>query len=278
MQQFTASDGAEIAYRDEGRGRPLLLLHGLMAHSGFFDQQRSLADDFRLIAIDLRGHGGSRADGLPLTTEKLASDVEELVAALDLDEAIGVGWSLGAAVLWHLLSGPASDRFAGAVIVDMTPRVLNEGDWDLGLSRDMCAARSAAIKQDFESFATNAGQAIYAQPLDRRAREMAGWSSAEFARNDARAIGSLWESLVEQDFRPLLAQIGQPTLVVHGAQSQLYGSDTAVHLVRALPNASAVQFDHSGHAPHLEQPELFNRTIRQFAASLPRVRQTRATA
>ena len=59
MQFFTASDGARIAYRDEGHGVPLVLLHGLMAHGGFFRAQADLAKDFRVIAIDMRGHGAS---------------------------------------------------------------------------------------------------------------------------------------------------------------------------------------------------------------------------
>ena len=61
MAEFTASDGARIAYRDVGQGTPIVLLHGLMAHGGFFDKQAPLAERFRLISIDLRGHGESRA-------------------------------------------------------------------------------------------------------------------------------------------------------------------------------------------------------------------------
>ena len=65
----------------------------------------------------------------------------------DLHDAIGVGWSLGATVLWHVLAGPAADRFAGAIVVDMTARVLNDAEWDLGLSPEACEARSAAIRR-----------------------------------------------------------------------------------------------------------------------------------
>jgi len=272
LRHFTASDGAQIAYSDEGRGRPLVLLHGLMADSGFFRRQQSLADSFRVIAVDLRGHGGSPAGPLRPTISLLARDVTELARALELDGAIGIGWSLGAVVLWRVLAGAASNRFAGAVVVDMTPRVLNDEDWDLGLSRETCEARSQAIRDDFPAFAAAAGQAFFATPgaeADRAARA--------FAANDPAAIGALWESLVEEDFRPLLPSIRQPTLVVHGAHSHLYGADTAGHLVAALPSARAVTFDHSGHAPHLEQAELFNASLREFAAALPPVRQTETT-
>jgi pimeloyl-[acyl-carrier protein] methyl ester esterase len=253
-----------------------VLLHGLMANRSFFRSQRPLASDFRLIAIDLRGHGDSRRPGETPTIGRLADDVAALADHLGLEGAIGLGWSLGASILWHVLTGPAAHRFAAAVVVDMTPRVRNDGAWSLGLSREVCEARGQAIAEDYAGFTASAGAAIFAQPLGAESRALAGWAAAEFARNDPITIASLWSSLVEEDARPLLARIAQPTLVVHGANSHLYGSDTADHLVAALPDAAAVQFDRSGHSPHLEQPDLFNRTIRQFAAKLPRVREPQA--
>ena len=272
MEAFTASDGGVIAYRDDGprdpSARPLVLLHGLMAHGGFFREQAALANRFRLITIDLRGHGDSGVANA--NVERAAADVAELVEALDLHDAIGIGWSLGATVLWHVLAGAVADRLAGAVVVDMTARVRNADGWDLGLSPEACEARSAAIRDDYRTFATNAGQAIFAQPVAEAQRATADWASAEFARNDPAAIADLWTSLEQQDLRPLLSQIRHPTLIVHGAQSQLYGADTADHLVEALPNARAVRFARSGHAPHLEEPALFNRTIEEFADGLSR--------
>jgi pimeloyl-[acyl-carrier protein] methyl ester esterase len=248
-----------------------------MAHSSFFDPQRGLADGFRVIRIDLRGHGGTAAGAVPPTLDRLTADVAELAAALDLAGAVVVGWSLGASVLWRLLAGPASARFAGAVVIDMSPCVLNGGGWTLGLSQAHCDARRQAIAEDFPAFAAAAGAAIFAQPLDERTEEMARWASEEFCRADAGAVSALWSSLVEQDFRSGLGRIAQPTLVVHGAHSHLYGPDTADHLVRALPNARGLAFDRSGHSPHLEQPERFNRAVRDFAATLPPVRQPALT-
>lgn len=268
MQFFTASDGARICYRDQGTGRPLLLLHGLMAHGAFFPGQAELADSFRLISVDLRGHGASCEAGDKPTVEQLARDVAELAAWLDLHDAIGVGWSLGATVLWHVLAGPKSARFAGAVVVDMTPRVRNGPNWTLGLSPELCEARSAAIRDDFEAFASGAGQAMFADANRSGVHELADWASFEFARNDPEAIAAIWASLEQQDMRALLRGIAQPTMVVHGALSPLYGEETASHLVATLPNAFAVRFDQSGHAPHLEEPGLFNTHIRNFADRL----------
>jgi pimeloyl-ACP methyl ester carboxylesterase len=254
-----------------------VLLHGLMAHGGFFRAQADLAEDFRVIAIDLRGHGESRADGAEPTVEQLAGDVSELAVALDLQGAIGVGWSMGATVLWHVLSGPAAARFAGAVVVDMTARVRNDEEWDLGLSPEACEARSNAIRDDFPAFAATAGRGIFAEPAAPDQQGMAEWASLEFARNDADAIGSVWASLVRQDVRALLQRIQHPTLIVHGARSRLYGDDTADHLVAALPDARAVRFEGSGHAPHLEEPLLFNQILKDFAGRLSRARTAQTT-
>jgi pimeloyl-ACP methyl ester carboxylesterase len=272
LEYFTASDGAAIAYRDHGAGMPLVFLHGLMANGGFFQKQDALSSDFRLINIELRGHGGSAGAGGSPTVERIGADVAELAESLDLRQAIGIGWSLGATVLWHVLAGQSGKRFRGAVVVDMTARVRNGEEWDLGLSPEACEARTAAIKADFQNFATAAGQAIFSQPVAPPMTGLADWASREFSRNDPVAIAAVWESLMRQDMRSLLKKISHPTLIVHGAQSSLYGDDTAAHLVAALPNARAVRFEHSGHAPHLEQPELFNRTLKDFADRLSRGR------
>jgi len=270
LEHFTASDGASIAYRDEGAGRPIVLLHGFMAHGGFFRGQRPLAADHRLITIDLRGHGESPANGHIPEVERIAADIAELAAALDLHDAIGVGWSLGATVLWRVLASAAGQRFAGAVIVDMTARVCNDDGWALGLAQETCAARAAAISDDFRNFAAGAAQAMFAQPVRAELREVADWASAEFARSDPAAMAAVWASLVDQDLRGLIAGIRQPTLVVHGGRSQLYGDGTAAHLVATLPDARVLRFEASGHAPHLEEPDRFNHALTEFVGRLSR--------
>jgi pimeloyl-ACP methyl ester carboxylesterase len=277
LKQFTAADGTRIAWEEAGSGRPLVLLHGLMAHRGFFEAQAPLAAQFRLIGVDLRGHGES-SSSLPRSGEegedvldRLATDIAELAEALDLDGAIGVGWSLGASVLWRVLAGQAGRRFAGAVIVDMTPKVLNEDGWRLGLTPEHCQARAAAFRDGFAEFTGIAGPAIFAPDGD--GASLGTWAGEQFARNDGAAMGAIWASLVEADLRPLLPRITQPTLIVRGAQSPLYGPETAEYLAGALPDARTVEFARSGHAPHLEEPERFNALVSEFAASLPRIRQ-----
>ena len=274
MQQVAASDGGVIAYRDEGsrapEARAIVLLHGLMAHGGFFSAQAPLGRDFRLVSVDLRGHGGSRGGEAP-SVDRAAADVAELAATLDLRGVIVIGWSLGATVMWRLLAGAERGRFAGAVVIDMTPRVCNDSDWQLGLTPEACAARTAMMRSDFDTFARGAAQNIFAPSRLAARQKEAAWAADAFAANDPDAIVAMWASLQREDMRPLLRKLTLPTLVVHGAESKLYGCDTADHLQAALPNARAILFERSGHAPHLEEPERFNALVAEFAAKLPPV-------
>lgn len=275
MLLFTASDGAEIAYRQAGAGRPLLLLHGLTANSRLFDEQvAGLAASFRLIIPDFRGHGQTEGVG-ELTVERLALDVAELIRHLDLSNAIGVGWSLGAMVLWQVLMGPEAERFDGAVVVDMTARVANDEGWRLGLLDP--ERRMARPDESWSQRCGRIAQSVVAEGFEEERAPLIERLSEEMAACDPGAVGMLGMSLAEQDFRDTLPKIQTPTLVAYGARSQYYAPETSAFLARTLPNGRCIRFEKSGHSPHLEQPELFNSALCDFAASLPRARQTQAT-
>jgi outer membrane receptor protein involved in Fe transport len=109
---------------------------------------------------------------------------------------------------------------------------------------------------------------VLGPPLEDGKAELAAWAAQEFARNDPAAMAALWDSLAAQDHRPLLPRITQPTLIVRGVHSYLYGEGTSRYLASALPHARLIEFGRSGHAPALEEPELFNSTIRSFVAEL----------
>lgn len=272
MRLFTASDGAQIAVSEEGAGRPLLLLHGWGAHSGFFAPQReALRARFRVISVDLRGSVHAPAAS-GLTIGRIGLDVCELAAALNLADAIGVGWSMGAMALWAALAGPAANRFAGLVVVDMSPRIVAGPDWGLGLKggHDLAAAirAGAAMRAEWPAFGRVFAARLFAAGLEDERAGLRAWAEAEAARADAERLAPLWISMAHQDFRAALAGVAQPTLIVHGVLSQLYAAETAEALARLLPCAERRPYERSGHAPHLEEPERFNRDIETFAAGL----------
>lgn len=89
--------GVEVAVRELGEGAPVLFLHGwALSHQAWDRQMRVLADaGYRVLAMDLRGHGGSDAPRSGYGIERLAADAAAVLTALDAHQAAVVGWSLG---------------------------------------------------------------------------------------------------------------------------------------------------------------------------------------
>lgn len=274
MPYLVTSDQAKIAYDDRGRGRPLLLVHGWATHAGFFRPQvEALSDRFRVISVDLRGHGRSTAAGGDLSIDLLARDIIELVEHLDLNGLLVVGWSMGAMVLWRALLDGLAPRVAGMVSIDMAPRVINGDGWDLGL-RGSSAAKSArqtpaAMVANWSAVGPRVAGRIFAEGREAEQAPLRQWAEAEVAASDPVAMAQLWFSLTAQDFRTRLPLLSLPVLVTHGSLSRLYSADTARALAALLPHAAILGFDRSGHAPHLEEPDLFNSSLTRFAATLP---------
>lgn len=262
-----------VAYLDEGDAQPgapaLLLVHGWAARGAFFAPQiEALAAGWRVVIPDLAGHGASRGAGAP-TIAGMADDVFALLERLDLKRVLAVGWSMGASVLWELLGRPGQSRIAGLVTVDMTPRVLNDDVWSLGLANGMTAEGSvravAAMRADWGRFSERVSANVFAADADPGLR--ARYAGA-FADNDADAMATAWSSLIAFDARPLVARIATPTLVTYGAHSKLYAPAVSACVAQAAPHAAHIAFERSGHAPHLEEPQRFNRVLTEFAAFL----------
>ncbi len=176
-----------------------------------------------------------------------------------------VGWSMGAHVAYSLLQGSEADRISQLVVVDMTPKVLNDADWHLGVRSGIDAARSAravaAMRADWPRYAPHVVENMFAPGGGGSWR---GYACAEIAKNDGALMASAWESLTAQDFRAFLPAIAVPTLIAYGGKSRIYAEDVARYQAAAIPGARIVRFDASGHSPHLEEAERFTEMLRDF--------------
>jgi len=270
---LTLPDGADMAYRDAGTGPVLLLVHGWAASGGFFGPVIDLLkDDFRVIVPDLRAHGATPAGSGRLDIDTLADDLACLADALELDGVVALGWSMGAQVLWSLIARHGQGRLAGLVVEDMSPRILNDDDWSLGMASGMDIAGSqralAAMRANWPAYAAAFVRHIFARDRATSDPDLIQRVLAELRQCDAEAMAALWESMAGQDFRPALPAMRLPVLVTWGEASQAYTPDTSRYLVDTLPNAQGKAFAQSGHAPHLEQPREFARAVGHFAGQV----------
>lgn len=263
-------DGTLMSFLDEGAGDPVVLVHGWAVTAEYFDSiAADLSAEFRVIRPDLRAHGLTLSGDLPLEIGTLAADLAELLEQLDLHNAVVLGWSMGALVAWRHFLDFGADRLAGHIVEDMTPRVLNSVGWQLGMANGLDAAASAramrAMHRDWPAYAEAFTPKILSRDRAVRDPELVARICEEIQLREPQSMAALWGAMVREDFRAELPAVKLPTLVAYGERSDAYGPETSRYLVDSLPNAERKGFPHSGHAPHLEEPEEFSEAVIAFA-------------
>jgi pimeloyl-[acyl-carrier protein] methyl ester esterase len=219
-----------------------------------------LADEFEVRALNLPGHGGRAA--LPHNT--LQSWADDLAQALP-DNATLLGWSLGGQVAMRAaLDHPG--KVARLILLASTPKFVAAGDWNRGMAdadlRDFGAALLAdpqATLLRFLSLQTRGapGQKTLLQQLRQ--------SLLALPPADAAALSGGLAILRATDLRAELAQLAQPTLVVHGLLDTLAPPAAGAWMANALPAARHVELARAAHAPHLSHGAEVAAEIQGFA-------------
>lgn len=254
-----------------GSGRPIVFLHGWSTHAGFFRPQLALASDERRILLpDLPGHGRNPAAGRRLGLGDLAEALDALLAHETAGDAVIVGWSMGAAVAFEHVRRTGGRGMSGLIVVDMTARILSGPDWDLGLSGGLVPAQveraAASMRARWPVHAGKIARRLFAAGRPTTDPLVVA-AEAAIATADGAVMADLWTSLAMADHRPVLPRIAVPTLVVSGAESQLYGTRVGAALAAAVPYGRHVVLPRTGHAPHLEAPAAFDDLVLAYLAA-----------
>ncbi|MET7571392.1 alpha/beta hydrolase [Streptomyces sp. NPDC005492] len=262
---FATADG-DLAYRDVGTGAPVVLLHsGFADHRVFDDQIPALADDFRVIAPDIRGHGFSANASGPF---RWADDLAALLHHLDLGPAVLVGLCMGAAVatdtaLEHpelaravVVSGAGTSAFeyADPELREQqvrTAHLLGAGDIPGWLDRfaQGVAGPHRTVDQVEPS-------------VIRRLRELTTHTLSKHTPGEHNWLVPLddpWSRVPKLDV---------PVLAIHGALDWPDSLAMADRLVHTVPNGRSTTMEGVGHYPNMEQPDQFNEILREFLDSL----------
>lgn len=249
------SDTVPLVYDEEGAGPLLVAVHGMTEDRHFWDRV-PLAEHFRTIRVDLRGHGQS-PHVPPYDPQTLASDVHALVATLEPQERpLLVGHSLGGVVVTAYASRHA---VRGVVNVDQTLDVA-----------PLKAEVAEAMRGDgFEAFMTAAFARMYGQ-LDPTIAEVL--EARRSLRQDV-VLGA-WEPLLTLDADSLrrwmndIVRLSQsvPYLSLHGSRHR---ADYATWLGERIPGAHVEAAPITTHYPHLADPGWFLDRLVAFNATIP---------
>ena len=257
--------GLGLHVREWGRsdGPPILFIHGLSQNHLCWARQyeSSLAEEFRLVAFDLRGHGMSQA---PLEAEHYtdgqlwADDVAAIIGQLDLDRPVLVGWSYGGFIICDYLRAHGQE---GIAAVDFVGGAVKLGEAAFGTLfgpgfLDHFAGLTA------EDLPTNI-QAVRGL--------VKGWPATPYPADEvetllcssmtvpARIRANLAARGIDGD--DVLRALRVPLLVTQGRADTVVLPAMAEHVLATCPVAEASWYQGVGHTPFLEEPKRFNREL-----------------
>ena len=261
--------GTRLHLREFGQpdGPELLFVHGWSQHHLCWMKQAdsALADTFRILCLDLRGHGMSDApQGAEhyTTSDLWADDIEAVITGLDLKAPVVSAWSYGGYVIADYLAKYGAARLGGAHFIGAAV-VIGPPWFGSHIGPGFLDHAPNAVKSDqptamraIRSFM----HACVAHDLPAEEMELAiAWNM--LVRPDVR-LGLISR---EGDFRPALSALDKPVLVSHGRADTVILPRMSEDILAAVPQAQASWYEGVGHAPFLEAPDRFNAELAAFA-------------
>jgi len=245
-------------------GTPIVLSASLgTTHALWEPQLPALAQTYRVIRYDHRGHGDSPATAGDYSLADLGTDALALLDRLEIATTVWCGVSLGGMVgLWLAINAP--ERLNSLVVICSSAHAPPASRW-LERAAAVRAAGSTAVVAD---------------------AVLAGWFTPEFVRSDPAAVeraGSMLRStpaggyagccaaLASLDLREGLARIDTPTLVASAAQDKALPREHGLAIAAGVRGARFALIEHAAHIANVEQPALVNRLILDHLAGGDRV-------
>jgi len=273
QKSVVVSDGVRLSYLEAGSGKTLLLIPGWSQTAEQFRfQLEGLATTYRVIALDMRGHGDSDKPTFGQRIQRLAKDVHDVLEALDLTEVTTMGHSMGCSVLWCHFDLFGSTRISKYVFCDQATSLVFNPNWTPEQTENYGAIFTpdavtatynalvgpdgvAATKDFLRSMVTSAMPAAQFQWIYERNLKMPRQLAADLLSNHCH-----------QDWRDVLPRIEVPTLFI-GAKGSLVPYKAMLWESTRVPGSQAAIFEaHEGgsHFMFIENPSKFNGLISSF--------------
>ncbi len=284
MPTITAKDGAQIFYKDWGRGQPVVFSHGWPLNADAWDDQLYLfaANGYRAIAHDRRGHGRSTQTSSGNDMYTYADDLAALVNELDLKDVIHIGHSTGGGEVTRYIGRHGTKRVAKAILVDaVTPGLLKTPKNPDGIPIEEFDKLRAAVKADRSQFwkdfsipfygANRPGSTVSQGVLD--AFWLLSMQAGLLAAHDCIKAFS------ETDFTQDVEKFDIPTLVIHGDDDQIVPINVSgLRSAKMIKDATLKVYKGAPHGLMSTNKEQFNADLLQFAKQETKVAETTTRA
>jgi non-heme chloroperoxidase len=267
------SGDIELYYEDHGSGQPVVLIHGYQLDGSSWEKQTAALLDAgkRVITYDRRGFGKSSKPTSGHDFDTYAADLSSLVSALDLQDAVLVGFSMGSGEVTRYISRYGSHRVAKAVFIGaLQPFMLKTQDNPSGaMSQEDVDGMLDTIKADRYAFFTGFLENFYCtdENLGTRISEEALRNSWLLATNIS-PYASVWSVATWfTDWRADMDKIDVPSLILHGTGDRNVPIDiTSRMMAKMLPNSTYIEIEGAPHGMLWTHGEEINKALLDFLA------------
>jgi non-heme chloroperoxidase len=273
MSMITTRDGTRIFYKNWGpKAAPSIVFHhGWPLSSDEWDSQMLffLEQGFRVVAHDRRGHGRSDQSAGGYEMDTFASDVAELVEALDLRNAIHVGHSMGGGEVTRYVARAKPGRVAKAPLLGAVPPVmLKSASNPGGLPLEVFDQFRAAIASNRAQFFLDVPSGAF-YGFNRSGAEVSQGMIRNFWRQammgGIKAHHDCVKAFSETDFSDDLRAIQVPVLVLHGEDDQIVPiADSSLLSIKLLRNGTLKTYPGYSHGMATTHADIINRDLLAF--------------
>ena len=270
---YTTNDGYRLRYLEAGTGDTLLMIPGWSQTAAQFKHQiEGLSDKYRVIAMDMRGHGESDKPDHGYRLHRLAKDVHDFLASRSLNNVTLAGHSMGCSVIWAYWELFGRERISKLILIDQMPMITGNPIWsaqekeDAGaiLDKDTLYSVTNALAgpdgvKTTDGFITGMFNKSYS-------RDELAWVIQQNLKMPREYAARLLFDHATNDWRDIIPRIDVPTLVV-GGKASLVGWKSQVWIGSQIPGARTEIFEEAeggNHFMFMENPEKFNRIVKEF--------------
>ncbi|MCA9472771.1 MAG: alpha/beta fold hydrolase [Nitrospirales bacterium] len=256
-------NGVNLAYSDRGEGPPIVFIHAFpLSRMMWNPQVEALSQHYRVITIDLRGHGESDVLLWNFTMEDYAKDVHALLQFLNISQAMFVGLSMGGYTLFALYR-----LFPGMVKALILADTRAQEDSQEGKAGRMATAQIAYTQGQAAIADIMLPKLLAAQTIETRKDVVDSIREMILTTQPPAVIVDLMAMAARPDSTALLKTISHPTLILVGENDVATPPSDSHDMADLIPDSKLVIIPHAGHLSNYEQPEAFNDAVRTFMAS-----------
>jgi len=257
---FAEFKKGKISYSDAGKGRVVVLLHGFLGSKEIFEETKTaLAKQFRVICIDLPGHGKSDCYGYVHSMELMAKAVKAVMDKLRLKKYVLVGHSMGgyAALAFAELF---PDQLKGLCMFHSTSYADSEQK-----KRDRDKAIKS-VKQDPNIYIRATIQNLFATQHVKNHKKEINFAQQIAKKTPKQGIVNALEGMKDRPSRDVILHFATyPILFIIGRYDNLLPMQTLLDQSKIPKRKHQLLLEESGHMGFLEQPDTCNKFLKKFA-------------